>query len=197
MVCKVTPFWHIYSRKLCLLCKVGKQSRKCSSTSSLRAFDCCSTCKQSSAPPAAPAPEQKITEADHFKEWLLQWYAMLETILYKTSDWCAQRETTFFNLFLFIDIFACCAMCKQSSEPPAPPAPVQKISEAAGFKCICQSRFLTGLQNSKAFSQVHSPKLALLCKASIHSDNSFLSDLLTLCIQSSAPPAGSAPWQNV
>ena len=87
---------------------------------------CCSTCKQSSAPPAAPAPEQKITEADHFKEWLLQWYAMLETIRYKTSDWCAQRESTFFNLFLFIDIFACCAMCKQSSEPPAPPAPVQK-----------------------------------------------------------------------
>lgn len=83
----MTPFWHIHSRKLCLLCKVGKQSRKCSSTSSLRAFDCCSTCKQSSAPPAAPAPEQKITEADHFKEWLLQWYAMLETILYKTSDW--------------------------------------------------------------------------------------------------------------
>ena len=49
---------------------------------------CCSTCKQSSAPPAAPAPEQKITEADHFKEWL---HAMLETILYKTSDRCAQR----------------------------------------------------------------------------------------------------------
>ena len=70
MVCKVTPFWHIHSRKLCLLCKVGKKSRKCSSTSSLRAFDCCSMCKQSSAPPAAPAPEQKITEADHFKEWL-------------------------------------------------------------------------------------------------------------------------------
>jgi hypothetical protein len=69
---------------------------------------------------------KKITEADHFKEWLLQWYAMLETIRYKTSDWCAQRESTFFNLFLFIDIFAYCAMCKQSSEPPAPPAPMQK-----------------------------------------------------------------------
>jgi hypothetical protein len=44
---------------------------------------CCSTCKQSSAPPAAPAPEQKITEADHFKEWLLQWYAMLEQFAIK------------------------------------------------------------------------------------------------------------------
>ena len=92
MVCKVTPFWHIHSRKLCLLCKVGKQPRIFSSTSNLRAFDCCSTCQKSSALPAAPAPEQKITEADHFKEWLLQWYAILETIRYKTSDWCAQRK---------------------------------------------------------------------------------------------------------